>query len=81
MMVHPLHEVEELRDEAERLENQFLRKRGWEYVCDTPGSFWLWQKKLPDGRVMLVNKATALQAEQDSDDIEDVGIEGSSDEG
>lgn len=40
--------------------DDILRKKGWEYVCDVPGSLWLWQLKLKDGRVALVNKVSAI---------------------
>lgn len=40
--------------------DDFLRKSGWESTSDTPGCYWLWQRKLPDGRIVLVDKAHAL---------------------
>lgn len=37
-----------------------LRAKGWRYTCDVPGSLWLWEKKLADGRVALVNESAAV---------------------
>ena len=37
-----------------------LRKKGWESTSSTPGSLWLWQKTLKDGRTVLVNKNSAI---------------------
>lgn len=45
-------------------EDRFLTKSGWKHTCSTPGSVWLWERKLPDGRVVLVNKHTALSMQQ-----------------
>jgi hypothetical protein len=65
--------------EVDRKECDALRKLGWEYKCDVPGSYWLWQKKLPDGRLVLVNQSMALSLEEamteptDEDDDDDDG--------
>ena len=41
-------------------EDRYLRQNGWELTCKTPGSVWMWTKALPDGRVVLVPRSTAL---------------------
>ena len=51
------------RYEREQLEfevDRFLRSKGWKHTSDNPISVWLWQATLPDGRVVLVDKETAL---------------------
>lgn len=59
-----LSDVEFTREQLEFRIDALLRKRGWKSTSDTPGCLWLWEKKLPDGRVALVNKSTALHFER-----------------
>jgi hypothetical protein len=47
------------REMLEYRVDAWLRSKGWKSTCDTPGSLWLWQRTLDDGRVALVNKSTA----------------------
>lgn len=44
-------------DQAQR---QFLRASGWEWTCNTPGAYWLWQKKLEDGRTLVAELDMAV---------------------
>lgn len=44
---------------------QVLRKQGWTHTSSTPGCLWLWEKKLPDGRTVLVDRGTALLFERE----------------
>ena len=48
------------REELAEAERKFLHAHGWEYTCRTPGSFWLWQKTLPDGRTILAAQTSAV---------------------
>lgn len=57
-------EVEFAREQLEFRVDALLRKRGWKHTSSTPGCLWLWEKTLSDGRVMLVNKSTALYFEK-----------------
>ena len=41
----------------------FLKSRGWEHTSTTPGSFWMFQKALADGRIMLTTMEHALTVE------------------
>ncbi len=36
------HAEERLGFEVARL----LREAGWKYTCDTPGSYWMWEKEI-----------------------------------
>jgi len=65
-----------MKDKVQKLENELkleketrLRKAGWIYSCATPGSYWLWEKKLEDGRTILVDDSFAhtLQDHLDAD--------------
>lgn len=61
-----LDAIAQFRYEREQLgfrEHALLRKRGWNYVCNTPGSYWLWERKLEDGRTLLVDTQLALNME------------------
>ena len=44
--------------------NAFLRANGWKYTCDTPGSVWMWEKTISDGRTVLVGPELAVAFEQ-----------------
>lgn len=48
------------QEQLEFESDNILRKCGWQFVCNTPGSLWLWQRDLGDGRMALVNKVTAI---------------------
>jgi hypothetical protein len=48
-----LREIAEAEEKREELEEAYLRERGWQQTCETPGSLWVWTKTLPDGRVVL----------------------------
>ncbi|OCS48827.1 hypothetical protein [Ralstonia pickettii] len=52
------------RDAVEAARYVFLVAAGWEHTCDTPGSHWLWQKALPDGRTVLVSAETAVNMQE-----------------
>lgn len=52
------------RERIEQQEDDFLRKAGWNYTCQVPGNLWLWEKSLPDGRTVLVEKAAAFAIEE-----------------
>jgi hypothetical protein len=55
-----LREIAEAEEKREDLEETYLRERGWQQTCETPGSLWVWTKTLPDGRVVLVGRTQAL---------------------
>lgn len=56
------------QESAAETAEKWLRQRGWEYTSNNPASTWMWQKKLPDGRVVVVSRETAemLQSRADS---------------
>lgn len=68
-------EIHEARSRVDIAEDQYLRSHGWRYTCNTPGAYWLWSGKLPDGREVLCDTRTAvsLQASMtpDPDPFED----------
>jgi hypothetical protein len=57
-------ELFRLAQELESAQTKYLNDNGWVYTCEVPGSFWLWSKKLDDGRVILVQKDDALKMEE-----------------
>jgi hypothetical protein len=57
-----LQEIEALEQETERKTGQFLVNRGWKYVCNTPGSFWLWEKEIK-GTIYRCPRDTATEIE------------------
>lgn len=52
--------LERAQDRLEQYEKEYLRQHGWHYTCQTPGSFWMWQKQLADGRILLVDQSHAI---------------------
>lgn len=52
--------IAELKHNLEEAKMQHLTAKGWKYTCKTPGSYWLWEKTLKDGRTVLVNIDMAL---------------------
>jgi hypothetical protein len=63
------NKISEAEDALERAKESFLRQRGWSYTCDNASSTWLWQKALPDGRVILVCCDTAVNLQASADAI------------
>lgn len=54
------------RQNLDAAERAFLKKNGWTYTCQTPGAYWLWQRTLADGRIVLVPQALAVDMEERS---------------
>lgn len=61
--------VIDAQEAAEEERDRYLRSRGWEHTCDNPACTWLWQKPLPDGRIVLVDGDTALSLQSRADGI------------
>lgn len=36
--------IEEVEQELEHRKTAYLMKWGWKHTCNTPGSYWLWQR-------------------------------------
>lgn len=58
-----LHEIDITRSRAKTMLMNLLISRGWKSTFLTPGSFWVWEKKLEGGRTVLTDSDTALQFE------------------
>ena len=54
------HRQELLTEAAEK----YLRKTGWNHRCDNPGSYWLWEKDIGEGRVILTDTKTAMSIQE-----------------
>jgi len=69
-----VRDMEGMKDDALAAERRLLESHGWTYTCATPGSTWLYEKKISDGRTLLVNASTAIDVEMDlqgdSDDFD-----------
>ena len=59
-----LDAMDRAQEDHESEQRNFLRSRGWTYTCQTPGSFWLHEKKMPDGRTILVDTEHAMSIER-----------------
>ena len=53
-----------LRVQLDNTIAQYLESTGWSYTCNTPGSYWYWTKQLPDGRIILTNRDSAVQMQE-----------------
>jgi hypothetical protein len=61
-----LDSLVEFQERQERIisdQTNFLEKRGWKYTCNTPGSYWMFERKMTDGRTLLVERSFALTLE------------------
>ena len=70
--IGPFNAIE--ADEQQIVSNRraLLQRNGWTETCQTPGSYWMWQKAMSDGRVLLVNEATAMRiARHDAEQLVD----------
>jgi hypothetical protein len=70
----PIGSTSEARWQEEQLGfriDAFLHKRGWSHTSSTPGSFWMWHKKIK-GVPMYVDRehALAIERSQEPDDID-----------
>jgi hypothetical protein len=54
-----LNEIEDLREQLEREEANYLRRFGWNYTSKHPGSLWLWEKEFA-GQLFVCDQGTAL---------------------
>ena len=55
-----LYDVQWEREQLDFREDAMLTRLGWKHTSNTPGCYWLWQRTLDDGRVVLVDKANAI---------------------
>lgn len=71
--------IEDAQSKMEDIEieqRRFLKSCGWRYTCSTPGSFWMYEKTIPDGRTVLVDHLdTALRMEESLSPIPEPEIE------
>ncbi|SNT20275.1 hypothetical protein [Sphingopyxis indica] len=38
------YKIEAAKNALENVKTDYLRRWGWKQTCNTPGSFWLWQR-------------------------------------
>lgn len=63
------NKVREAEENSADVAASYLRGRGWSYSSDNPASTWLWQKALPDGRIIMVDRDTAVSLQSRADSI------------
>lgn len=61
---HVIDEANNIIEDVEISQRMFLKSCGWTYTCRTPGSFWMYEKTIPDGRTVLVELDMALCMEE-----------------
>lgn len=42
------HQIDEAREEVQRIQHAYLRHYGWHYTSQTPTSHWLWRRDFKD---------------------------------
>lgn len=60
---------------AAAIRDRALEKQGWKQTCETPGSYWMWEKTIKDKRyvvttdmaVSLTNGEAWLEVESEGD--------------
>jgi hypothetical protein len=60
--------VQQAEDAFESAQSKLLRATGWAFKCDLPGSLWLWQKTMPDGRIVACAANTAIRIQENIGD-------------
>lgn len=64
MNIHKaIFDAQSMHDDADNIVARALKSAGWHYTCQTPGSLWMWEKKMND-RTVLVDKSTAIAFEE-----------------
>lgn len=58
-------EIESDHSSLKHESEKFMLSRGWQHTSSTPGCVWMWQKTLPDGRIILTNFSTAVDIEKE----------------
>lgn len=61
-------EIEHARMALEQAQYAYLKATGWRHTSTTPGSYWLWEKTLPDGRTALFSVSGAINAQRSLSD-------------
>jgi hypothetical protein len=64
MPVNPFREIERMEERLKWRKESLLASRGWKSTSQVPGSYWMHEKKMPDGRVMIVTTDLALRIEE-----------------
>jgi hypothetical protein len=59
-----IEEIEQAKDEADERFDSLLRSQGWKQTSGNPASIWLWEKTMPGGKVVMVERHTALDLER-----------------
>ena len=54
-------QIHEAQEQVGALKDNYLRQHGWKYTCDTPGSYWLWEKAAPGGQILLLDRDHAVE--------------------
>jgi len=54
----------DMEDDLEVLRDAYLRERRWISTYESPGALLTYSKTWIDGRILLVNKTTALQMQK-----------------
>ncbi|WP_439392393.1 hypothetical protein ACRQ5Q_22620 [Bradyrhizobium sp. PMVTL-01] len=44
----PNQKIRVAHDELVSLQHAYLKRHGWEFTCNTPGSYWLWRRDFAD---------------------------------
>ena len=63
-MTITIEDIKAYEDTLDEAKNTYLRQSGWEHKCNYPGSLWLWEKTLPDGRVIVVCADDAIYMQE-----------------
>lgn len=60
-----VHDIERAQQALDFAVEAWLRDKGWKHTSTTPGCFWLWERKLDDGRTVLVERAMAVKMQDE----------------
>lgn len=66
-----LCDIEIAEGNVDDLKREYLTAGGWEYKCDLPVAYWMWQKEI-GGRLCVFRTEDAIQQQQAWDDANEI---------
>jgi len=55
-----INDIENAEFALEMARKEYLQRFGWKYTSNTPGSYWLWERTMEDGRVFVADTSMAM---------------------
>jgi hypothetical protein len=66
-----LEQMDDAEAELRQAQRRYLEHTGWKYTSSTPGSIWMWRKKLANGDTLLMFEKDAVHVQKHLDQDEE----------